>query len=1240
MKKYILTSLLALVYACFSLESAVLIAPEINSNLFPACEIGISASSNGEALNLSNLNSDDFIITDNGTVCPVTAFTAPNFLTGSPLSATIVFDISSKDNATAQLVKSAVEIILESLRYRQSEAALLGFNHNNLAHWGFSADLDSMISIAQNVIFHEGIDFAHLFGKFTNSASELASKAKYKKIIIVITDNCPNGKINAENTIIDAVSNGLSYYFISLKSNTPAEFKTIADGSGGLYFENITDNEVCLASAFSIIQKASGEELFKLRWDAPRSCSQTHTLKIDIPKLSLSCQTNYTLTEQQMPHISYSPAYWLRFGRQTTGVATTRHLTISAAVADVTINNITSDNSDFSIVDYGGSQPPFTLSAGSSRTLSIQYIPKDSALSIAHFTISSDACSGNDFYTSGGIPFIPPSNPKLKLLFPNGGEQIVSGKDTSIRWEGSFPASAIFIEYSTNNGANWSQITSLAKDFSYLWKAPFNNSNSCLVRVRQMSSSDYADTSVFFRGHSSIVNSAVFSPNGLEIASASSDTTIKIWDLSDYSLSRTLSGYHSGAIFSIAYNPDGTQIASAGEDSSIVIRNAATGAHIHTLRGHGKKINSISWSSDGQYIASAGSDSLVILWKAATGERIKSYPMTAAVNAVAISPNCNLIAAGSVSKYLRVWNILSGAEQNAFQHTGRISSVSWNPGSDKVAASSSDNGIIIFDLATNTAERTLSALWVSSVSWSPDGRKLASSHSNDSIFVWDTSSWTIDEKLLGHTEAVNSIAWAPFGPYLASAAKDSTACFWIVNSIPFEVQSDISDNVFTIMRPTLVSNDVNMGDIAFTHSKIALIGAFLKNNSNYSVKISEISISGLNADEFSVTSECSGKILTAGESLDVSFCFNPKSKGAKTARIDVFVENDLLTPYLSQSITGNCTGFAPDVLIREVNFGKLYYPTMVDTSVILLKNNGTQNFTVDSIVLDMPNSSFFSILSGGGQDILLPGADKTILIRFQPTSTGNFSSIINIYGNGSTIPAIVVLHGECVQRDLGIVAMHVSNADESAGNVFGLPLYLDDKQKLTDNGIYKILTYLKVNANTLKPQYDTPKGKLFGDYRLIPVEISAQANAGLVLTYNFMAMLGNAEASPISLVNSSGLGGYASITGNGGTFTLNNVCKEGGVRLIGSTGTFSLEQNYPNPFSGQTNIVFTAIEEGKHVLEIHDLFGRIVAVVFDKFLTPGKYDTVFNAGEISPGVFFYCLKTPSGLITKRLEIVK
>ena len=64
-------------------------------------------------------------------------------------------------------------------------------------------------------------------------------------------------------------------------------------------------------------------------------------------------------------------------------------------------------------------------------------------------------------------------------------------------------------------------------------------------------------------GHSELVRSVAFSPDGSILASGSWDNTIKLWEVASGRELRTLTG-HTSWVMSVAFSPDGSILASSG----------------------------------------------------------------------------------------------------------------------------------------------------------------------------------------------------------------------------------------------------------------------------------------------------------------------------------------------------------------------------------------------------------------------------------------------------------------------------------------------------------------------------------------------------------------------------------------------------------------------------------------------------------------------------------------------------
>jgi len=75
----------------------------------------------------------------------------------------------------------------------------------------------------------------------------------------------------------------------------------------------------------------------------------------------------------------------------------------------------------------------------------------------------------------------------------------------------------------------------------------------------------------------------------------------------------TLQG-HTQLVWSVAFSPDGKQIVSGSGDATVKVWDAETGQESLTLKGHTSDVNSVSFSPDGKRIVSGSFDRTVKVW--------------------------------------------------------------------------------------------------------------------------------------------------------------------------------------------------------------------------------------------------------------------------------------------------------------------------------------------------------------------------------------------------------------------------------------------------------------------------------------------------------------------------------------------------------------------------------------------------------------------------------------------------
>ena len=85
---------------------------------------------------------------------------------------------------------------------------------------------------------------------------------------------------------------------------------------------------------------------------------------------------------------------------------------------------------------------------------------------------------------------------------------------------------------------------------------------------------------------------------------------------------------------------------------------------------------------------------------------------------------------------------------------------------------------------------------------------------------------------------------------------------------------------------------------------------------------------------------------------------------------------------------------------------------------------------------------------------------------------------------------------------------------------------------------------------------------------------------------------------------------------------------------------YSLSQNHPNPFNPVTTISYSLPRSGDVTLIIYNLLGEEIARLVDGFQQAGEHTTVWNASNVSSGIYFYRLRAGDFTQTKKMVLLK
>ncbi|KAH8705549.1 putative WD-repeat protein [Talaromyces proteolyticus] len=322
-------------------------------------------------------------------------------------------------------------------------------------------------------------------------------------------------------------------------------------------------------------------------------------------------------------------------------------------------------------------------------------------------------------------------------------------------------------------------------------------------------------------GHSDIVHSAAFSPDGRLLASVSEDTTIKIWDVITGALQKTVKG-DDWPVQSVLFSRDGQFVITGSISGTIRFWDVTTGALYRTLEVSSKTVYTITAaiSPDGQVLATASER--IKLWDVATGalrstrheewfledepasEDEPSSDYDDLSDSELISSEDSILQDGLTSnrEVILETQLASGDEnisdEESFvseestpsdelllkRHIELVHFIKFSPNGNLLASSSKDANIYLWNIPTGAKNKVLTghADHVDSVDFSPDGQMLASGSGDGTIKLWDVSSGTIQNTFLVNRYRIKSVTLSLDGKFLVSGSSDSVIRLWDIST--------------------------------------------------------------------------------------------------------------------------------------------------------------------------------------------------------------------------------------------------------------------------------------------------------------------------------------------------------------------------------------------------------------------------------------------------------------------------
>jgi WD40 repeat protein/transcriptional regulator with XRE-family HTH domain len=286
-----------------------------------------------------------------------------------------------------------------------------------------------------------------------------------------------------------------------------------------------------------------------------------------------------------------------------------------------------------------------------------------------------------------------------------------------------------------------------------------------------------------FTGHTDKIEGIAFSPDGKNLVTVSYDQTIRLWDVASGQTLKIIQG--TGEMYDVAFSPQGRFIITSGANPPDPhIWDVVTGQAVHILTGHTGPTTLVAYSPDGKYVLTGSMDTTARLWDAATGEQLKVFTGPVGVDAVGFTPDGKFLLTGSEDDTTRLWNPVTGQMVREFPNNeppgSAINNLTVSPDGKYLVTVSYDRTARLWDLATGQFIRYFGGRpgVLEAVKFTPDGKQVVIAGDDNVARIWSMQTFQGGMVFSGHTASLREVAFSPDGKLVVTASEDHTARIW------------------------------------------------------------------------------------------------------------------------------------------------------------------------------------------------------------------------------------------------------------------------------------------------------------------------------------------------------------------------------------------------------------------------------------------------------------------------------
>lgn len=190
-----------------------------------------------------------------------------------------------------------------------------------------------------------------------------------------------------------------------------------------------------------------------------------------------------------------------------------------------------------------------------------------------------------------------------------------------------------------------------------------------------------------------------FSPNGQLLAAAggppTGDGEIRLFNVANGDEVLNLKQAHTDTVFGVRFRPDGKQLASASADKFLKLWEVPSGKFIKAFEGHTNAVLDVGWRADGKLLVSAGADQVLKTWDVDSGEQVRTIGGHGRqITRLAMLTARPEVVTSCGDAWVRLWNVDAGSHLRNFGGAPDYIHVVVASGDGTVVAAGGQDGVV------------------------------------------------------------------------------------------------------------------------------------------------------------------------------------------------------------------------------------------------------------------------------------------------------------------------------------------------------------------------------------------------------------------------------------------------------------------------------------------------------------------------------------------------------------------